>query len=152
VVTKAVTLSPGSALACPKAIKSHASDGLTLINEVLDADVVQAIVHADHFRNQVQKEGYPLDHMHRSCLPHIVQAVAARDLLIRLSHLKLTQADASAMLSYLFGTIGKRRNDEAAAKLMACIDIFSPASNVLGPALGLWKPVPTHPAISSHRH
>jgi hypothetical protein len=43
--------------------------------------------------------------------------------------------------------MAKRRNDEAAAKLMACVDIFSPASNALGSALGLWKPAPTHPVI-----
>ena len=30
---------------------------------------------------------------------------------------------------------------------MACVDIFSPASNALGPALGLWEAVPGHPVI-----
>jgi hypothetical protein len=51
------------------------------------------------------------------------------------------------MLHYLFGAMGKRRNDEAAAKLLACADIFSPASNALASALGMWKPVPGHPVI-----
>ena len=59
----------------------------------------------------------------------------------------LTYADATAMLHYLFRAMGKRRDDEAAAKLNACADVFSPASNALGHALGLWKPAPTHPVI-----
>jgi hypothetical protein len=145
---------PPNAVALPKKKSaSPALAGLAMINKLLTAELVEATVRADRFRNQVQTEGhvYPLDHspMHRSWLPHIVEAVEARDVIQDLTfpRFELSQADASAMLHYLFGAMGKRRNDEAAAKLMACIDIFSPASNALGSALGLWESAPTHPVI-----
>ena len=154
-----VVLSPGGLLPKKKSA-SPALAGLATINKLLTTELVEATVHADRFRTQMQDEGYnhPLDEspMHRRWLPHVVEAVAARDLLrgltlgtgSPLSRLKINQADASALLHYLFGAMGRRRNDgEAAAKLAACVDVFSPASNALGSALGLWKPAPTHPVI-----
>jgi hypothetical protein len=130
------------------------SDGLTLINKALDTDVVRAMVNADRFSRQVQEAGavYQEQHqviaLHRSWLPNVACADEAYELLSGIvGYSTLTQADASAMLQYLFGAMGKRRNDEAAAKLMACVDIFSPASNALGPALGLWESAPAHPVI-----
>jgi hypothetical protein len=155
-MTKVVALSPGRALARPQAKKPSASAGLTLINEALDPDTVQAMVDADRFTRQVQEAArnyLELDQakvLHRIWLPNIVCAEASQN---RLSDLvykprtELTQAEASTMLQYLFGAMGKRRNDEAAAKLLACADIFSPASNALASALGMWKPAPKDPAI-----
>jgi hypothetical protein len=152
-MTEVVALSSGRAVARSQTKKQ--SDGLTLINEALDADVVQAMVNADRFSKQVQEaelvhlEQDQVRRLHRGWLPNITRAQEAYDLLSNLSLPRdpLTQADAGAMLQYLFGAMAKRRNDEAAAKLMACVDIFSPASNALGSALGLWKPAPTHPVI-----
>jgi hypothetical protein len=156
-MTKVVTLSPGRALAHPKAKKPTASAGLTLINEVLDVDTVQAMVDADRFARQVQEaelcylELKDAKTLHRTWIPNVMRAVGADVVLSELTssnpRTELTQAEASSMLQYLFGAMGKRRNDEAAAKLLACVDIFSPASNALGPALGLWKAAPKHPAI-----
>jgi hypothetical protein len=54
---------------------------------------------------------------------------------------------ATAMLSYLFGAKGRRRDEEAALKLAACIDIFDPANNELADTLQLWSKVPGHPLI-----
>jgi hypothetical protein len=158
-----VVTPPGGALARPKA--KPAAAGLALINEVLDADAVEALVHSS-LQEQVQGEGSQtnlgdgqvsprfLDRakpLHASWLPGIVRAVHVEKLLFTIMcgmpRVPLTQASATAMLHYLFGAMGKRRGDEAAAKLLACTDIFSPASNALGKALGLWKPAPTHPAI-----
>jgi hypothetical protein len=159
-----VVTPPGGALARPKA--KPAAAGLALINEVLDADAVEALVHSESLQEQVQGEGSQtnlgdgqvsprfLDRakpLHASWLPGIVRAVHVEKLLFTIMcgmpRVPLTQASATAMLHYLFGAMGKRRGDEAAAKLLACTDIFSPASNALGKALGLWKPAPTHPAI-----
>ena len=120
-----------------------ATVGFALINKVLDVDVGRAMVNADRFSKQVQEAGavYQEQHqviaLHRSWLPNVACADEAYELLHGIVNTStLTPADASAMLHYLFGAMGKRRNDEAAAKLMACVDIFSPASNALGPALG----------------
>jgi hypothetical protein len=96
----------------------------------------------------VHQEQHQVIALHRSWLPNVAHADEAYELLSGIvGHSTLTPADASAMLQYLFGAMGKRRNDEAAAKLMACVDIFNPVSNALGPALGLWEPAPTHPVI-----
>jgi hypothetical protein len=147
-----------------------AAAGLALINEVLDADVVQAMVDADRFANQILNdhtylgEGEPKEMflergprfleralpLHRSWLPSYARAHLVSTSLSGITSscpCPLTQADASSMLHYLFGAMGKRRNDEAAAKLLACADIFSPTSNALGAALGLWKEVSRHPVI-----
>jgi hypothetical protein len=154
-MTEVIALSSGRAVARPQT-KKLASKGLTLINEVLDADTVRAMVDADRFKNQVQQEEIchtEFDRalaLHRTWLPNIVHAEASANLLSDLVYRprsELTQVEASTMLQYLFGAMGKRRDDEAAAKLMACVDIFSPASNALGPALGLWEAAPKHPAI-----
>src|SRR5262245_6940306 len=147
-----VALSSGRAVA--RAQTKKQSDGLTLINKALDTDIVRAMVNADRFSKQVQDAGMvhleqdQVTRLHRSWLPNVAHADEAYELLSGIvNHSTLTQADASAMLQYLFGAMGKRRNDEAAAKLMACVDIFSPASNALGPALGLWESAPAHPVI-----
>src|SRR5262249_40985163 len=138
--------------------------------EVLDVDVVRAMVDADRFCTEIRggPEGSVflgdagswekistcerfLEHalpLHRSWLPSFARAHLVSQILSGITYSgAVTQAEASSMLHYLFGAMGKRRNDEAAAKLMACVDIFSPASNALGPALGLWEAVPGHPVI-----
>src|SRR5262249_39027868 len=147
-----LTIISGGALR--KQGKTNANAGLALINRVFDADIVRAMVNAGRFSRQVQDaekvhlEQDQVRHLHRSWLPNVARADEAYELLsgiVRAGGLMLTPADASAMLQYLFGAMGKRRNDETAAKLMACVDIFSPASNALGPALGLWESAPTHP-------
>ena len=142
----------GSALR--KQGKNDASAGLTLINRVFDADVVQTMVDTERFSRQVQEaeavylEEDQVINLHRSWLPNVARADEAYELLGGIVGCStLMPADARAMLQYLFGATGKRRNDEAAAKLVACVDIFSPASNALGPALGLWEAVPAHPVI-----
>jgi hypothetical protein len=163
-------IAAGGALARSKKAKSSATAGLALINEVLSPDVVQAMVDADRFRRWIQDDHTYLgsdgacteirdDHARfvdratpllRRWLPDIARAVAVDDVLFRILHHPpdlLSSADATAMLNYLFGAMGKRRNDEAAAKLIACCDVFSPTSNALGEALGLWKAAPTHPVI-----
>src|SRR5262252_7985580 len=166
-VTKSslAVIQPGGGVPARAKAKPAAS-GLALINEVLDADIVQAMVDADRFRLQVQREDTYLGGegeirpellegakpLHRRWLPDSARAFAAYDCLTEMTfpgaqRFPLTQADASTMLHYLFGAMGKRRNDEAAAKLLACVDTFSPASNALGPALGLWGSTPRHPAI-----
>src|SRR5262245_54576800 len=118
-MTEVVALSSGRAVARPRTKKQ--SDGLTLINETLDADVVQAMVNADRFTREVQAaeliswEQDQVRRLHRGWLPNITRAQEAHDLLRNLSRPRdpLAQADAGAMLSYLFGSMGKRRNDEA---------------------------------------
>jgi hypothetical protein len=154
-VTKSpIVVQPGGVPARAKV--KPAAAGLALINEVLDADLVRAMVDSDRFRREIQHEEashMAFDHavaVHRSWLPNIVRAAQSYDLLVSIVFMprsEVTPADASAMLHYLFGAMGKRRNDEAAAKLLACVDIFSPMSNALGSALGLWEEVPKHPAI-----
>ena len=125
-MTKVVALSSGRAVA--RAQTKKQSDGLTLINKALDTDVVRAMVNADRFSRQVQEAGavYQEQHqviaLHRSWLPNVACADEAYELLSGIvGYSTLTQADASAMLQYLFGAMGKRRNDEAAAKLFASI-------------------------------
>jgi hypothetical protein len=151
-MTDVIALSSGRAVA--RAQTKKQSDGLTLINKALDTDIVRAMVNADRFSKEVQRAGLvhleedQIKHLHRSWLPNVAHADEAYELLSGIvGYSTLAQADASAMLQYLFGAMGKRRNDEAAAKLMACVDIFSPASNALGPALGLWESAPAHPVI-----
>jgi hypothetical protein len=150
-VTKSLVTQPGGALARPKA--KPAAAGLALINKALDLDTVRAMVDSERFLRQIQGiDDSSLDQakrLHRLWLPDVVRAVAVSDFLSGIFYVGacLTQADASAMLHYLFGAMGKRRNDEATAKLMACVDIFNPASNALGPALGLWESAPPHPLI-----
>jgi len=148
-----LTIISGGALR--KQGKNNANAGLALINNVLDADVLQAMVNSERFTRQVQDaesvylEGDKVTELHRSWLPNVAHADEAYELLggIVCARTMLTPTDASAMLHYLFGAMGKRRSDEAMAKLTACVDIFSPASNMLGPALGLWESAPTHPVI-----
>jgi hypothetical protein len=146
------------AVARPKAT-TPASIGFALINKVLGAAVGHALVDSERFSRQVQEaesQHLKLDRakvLHRMWLPNIERAVEVCDLVSSIAgptgarRLTLTLADASAMLHYLFGAMGKRRNGEAQAKLMACVDIFSPASNAIGPALGLWQSAPKHPVI-----
>src|SRR5262249_17045311 len=50
--TKELTLSPGRALARPKAKKSPALQGLALMSEALDPDVVRAMVDSERFRQE----------------------------------------------------------------------------------------------------
>jgi hypothetical protein len=147
-----LTIISGGALR--KQGKNDANAGLALINRVFDADIVRAMVNADRFSKQVQEAGLvhleedQIKHLHRSWLPNVAHADEAFDLLSGITGADtLTPAEAGAMLQYLFAATGRRRNDEAAAKLMACIDIFNPASNALGPALGLWESAPAHPVI-----
>jgi hypothetical protein len=161
-------IAPGGALARPKKAKPAAAAGVALINAALSLAVVQAMVNADYFRRAMQNGGdstylgsdlepiaicgrfvdraMPLL---REWLPDLARAVAVRKVLFGILYHppELSSADATAMLHYLFGAMGKRRGDEAAAKLIACCDVFSPTSNALGEALGLWKPVPSHPVI-----
>ena len=47
-----------------------------------------------------------------------------------------SRADAAGMLSFLFAATGRRRDEAAKAKLLACIDVFSETSNALGAATG----------------
>jgi hypothetical protein len=159
-VTKSpVVVQPGGVPARAKV--KPAATGLARINEVLDVEVVQAIADAGNFSYQFHEQSAihtdlgRAKVLHGMWLPNIARAVEAHDVLSSitfftgspLSRLKLTTADASTMLHYLYGAMGKRRNDEAAAKLLACTDIFSPASNALGSALGFWEEAPTHPVI-----
>ena len=125
-MTEVITLSPGRAVA--RAQTKKQSDGLTLINKALDTDVVRAMVNADRFSKQVQEaeavhqQQHQVIALHRSWLPNVACADEAYELLSGIvGYSTLTQADASAMLQYLFGAMGKRRNDEAAAKLFASI-------------------------------
>jgi hypothetical protein len=165
VMTNLTVIPPGT---LRKQGKNAATTGLALINEVLRGGVTHTLVNANLFCSQVQEAESRLGRLdlahrldlalvkalHRSWLPNIVHAVAARDLLVEITgcipggrRITVRPADASAMLHYLFGVMGRRRSGEAAAKLMACIDIFSPESNLLGPALGMWEEAPTHPVI-----
>ena len=87
---------------------------------------------------------------YRSALPRAASADDAANFLYDLRHpyVPITRAQARAMLHVLFVSMasGKRRQDEAAmAKLAECVDIFSPANNVLGRVLDLWEPVAMHP-------
>jgi hypothetical protein len=131
-----------------------ATIGFGLINKVLDVDVGRAMVNARKFSTQVQEaravhqEQHQVIDLHRSWLPNVACAEEAHELLSGIVNTSmLTPANATAMLHYLFAATGRRRNSEAEAKLMACVDIFSPASNAIGPALGLWKETPMHPVI-----
>ena len=131
-VTKSslAVIQPGGGVPARAKAKPAAS-GLALINEVLDADIVQAMVDADRFRLQVQREDTYLGGegeirpellegakpLHRRWLPDSARAFAAYDCLTEMTfpgaqRFPLTQADASTMLHYLFGAMGKRRNDE----------------------------------------
>jgi hypothetical protein len=161
-MVKTLVMSPSGTLARPK-VKQTAVAGLALINQVLDADIVQAMVDANRFWREVQEAAHLgegairpalLDRakpLHRLWLPNFARAESCSSVLFQLVCMPplvpLTQAAASAMLNYLFAAMGRRRGDEAAAKLLACSDIFSPASNAIGTALGLWAAAPTHPAF-----
>jgi hypothetical protein len=155
-VTKLLALSSGRALARPKA-KSLASQGLALINKALNVDMVQAMVDAERFNREQDAAPYLgeginpafLDRakpMHARWLPKIARAVEVSDLLLPL-RAPLGQAQAGAMLAYLFHAMGKRRGDDATAKLLACTDMFSAASNSVGESLGLWKAAPRDPLV-----
>ena len=156
-VTKSsvVAMQPRSAVA-----KVQPVSGAALINQALDDDSMQAIVDADRFRLQVQriqKNPVQFDQvkvLHSSWLPNIVAAHWAHSFLCDITCFtgsmrsqQLTQAHAATMLEYLSEVMSKRRNDEVSVKLLACADIFSPTSNAIGPALGLWELAPMHPMI-----
>jgi hypothetical protein len=161
-VKAVVVMPPSGALVRPKA-KQTAVAGLALINQVLDANTVEAMVDADRFCREVQQAAHLgegairpgfLDRakpLHKLWLPNFARAESCSSALFQLVCMPplvpLTQAAASQMLHYLFAAMGRRRGDEAAAKLLACADIFSPASNAIGTALGLWAAAPTHPAF-----
>src|SRR5262245_60395573 len=145
------------------------SAGLALVNRALDDTIVNALVDAESFRAEMHRnhDGPPYlgeqdvsasgrfveraTPWMRHCLSKFARACDVSRLLADMTWMRpsalLTQADAIEMLRYLFGAMGKRRGDDAAAKLIACADIFSPTSNALGRATGLWKPVPLHPTF-----
>jgi hypothetical protein len=58
---------------------------------------------------------------------------------------------AGAMLSVLFGALGKRKADAAdenpAIMLAACCDMFDPVNDMIGEGMGLWKPICKHPVV-----
>lgn len=59
----------------------------------------------------------------------------------------LSAGTALAMVSVLFRGVGKPKNVETAALISACVDTFAPASDAIGKATGLWKPVSIHPVV-----
>src|SRR5262249_9542162 len=140
--------------------------GFALIGQALDDDVVQAIADAGRFRALVWEncaESYVgedqrelrvgfLDRakqLHRDCLRMVARADAINEMLRDLLHprVPISHGEASAMIAHMLGAMGKRRSDDVTAKILALADMFNPATNALGEALGLWKPVPTSAAI-----
>ena len=132
--------------------------GLTLINEIFNADVMQALSDAKRLSEEARKapsidigKAWLDDarRLHARWLNAAPRANAAFRLWfdVDLESPPISLAEASAMLRFLFAAKGRKRGDEAMAKLAACIDIFTPASNALAEAMGLWKPVPRHPLV-----
>jgi hypothetical protein len=166
VVTKSKSLivRPGTPLALPMAEATAAvAFGSALMREILAGDVVERLVDAGHFAAVGKKTG-TIGHgiaakflarakpVHGRLLPQIARARAAYRLLLEVEcpiGLEITQAQATALLCYLFAAKagGKRTSEQSAAKLAACVGIFSPSNNALSAALGLWKPVSRHPLV-----
>jgi hypothetical protein len=150
-VSKALTVRRGRALALPMA--KAATAGAALVTEILDADAVQVLVDSQRLCEASKRHAVgDLDAtklLHARWLPDLASADSAYQSLLSVAQQwpSLTATEAGAMLSYLFTVMGKRKSDEAAAKLHACVDLFNPASNEIARALGLWKPVPRHPLV-----
>jgi hypothetical protein len=158
----AITVLPKTSGALARATNKPkpAAVGLALINDILDADVVQALSDAKQMTEVVQEAPTVcyydgrigetwLDNarpLHARWLKAALRAETAADLLydVAFPRSPITPAEAGAMLRYLFAAKGKKRGDEARAKLASCIEIFSDRSNALGEATGLWKSVPRH--------
>jgi len=124
---------PGHALALP------ASD--EVVSELLD-DCAKSMHVAHQCQRQLQEDEYHLgttpDHAmrtHRATLPHVAAVEAAYRALRKMTSSgprdPITQGMAPAMLSHLFGALGKKADAE---KLAAC-------------ANKLWEPLPKHPAV-----
>jgi hypothetical protein len=55
---------------------------------------------------------------------------------------------AAQLVHTLFNAVvGKKRTDEDEEKLQACLLLFDPTVNDIGPATGLWREVPRHPVV-----
>jgi hypothetical protein len=154
---------PGGALTRATSKPNPATVGLTLINGIFNADVMQALSDAKRFSEEAWQAPRLCYHnggigeawleaarpLHARWLNAAPRAAAAERLLLDI-HFELSpisQAEASAMLRFLFAAKGRKRGDEAAAKLAACINMFTPTSNALAEVMGLWKPVPRHPLV-----
>jgi hypothetical protein len=146
------------ALARPKARKTGTAvaAGLAVINDALNVDVVQAIADASGIRKANQQNITVRDgdialakSLLARCLPSLARVYEVHRVLSSIVHPRepITPAEAMAMLRYLFGAMGKRRGDDATAKLFACADIFSPADAALADAFGFWKQTPTSRAV-----
>ena len=154
---------PSGALTRATSKPNPATFGLALMNGIFNADVMQALSDAKRLSEEAWQAPRLCYHnggigeawlaaarpLHARWLNAAPRAAAAFRLLLDI-HFELapiSQAEASAMLRFLFAAKGRKRGDEAAAKLAACIDMFTPASNALAEAMGLWKPVPRHPLV-----
>ena len=142
--------------------------GLAQLEEIM-ADIAEPLVIADRCRKLMLDGDFP--YVGRA--PHVDQvrllATAKRahgeflssfaavkhahqvlkDIVVGAPRFPLTHVTASKMLTVLFGAFSRKRADDAnsAIKLAACADMFTPVSNIVGVATGLWKPVSTHPVV-----
>lgn len=59
----------------------------------------------------------------------------------------ISRADATMMLSALFGTVGKSKTTDNATMLAACVEMLAPGSDEIGEATGLWRSVSRSPVV-----
>jgi hypothetical protein len=92
--------------------------------------------------------------IHPRLLPHVAVADAAYTALCNITmpyrdSERINHVLAANMLSFLFAALRKTRGDDenASARLAACVGMFDPISDSVGENIGLWKSLPKHPAI-----
>jgi hypothetical protein len=150
-VSKSVAVRQGRALALPMA--KAAAAGAALMTATFGDHDARALIDSQRLRELSERHVFgdidATKRVHREWLAELCAADSAYSSLYGIAHPRasLTATEAGAMLSYLFTVMGKRKTEEAAVKLHACVDLFNPASNDIAQALGLWKPVPTHPLV-----
>jgi hypothetical protein len=145
---------------------SPAKGGLALMRKTVTG-LAQPLMVAEHCQRLANSGDYlgegesesrfvePAKVTHARLLRHAVEISAANDALWEVMLCdpsdEIGYEHAIAMLSVLFGALGKKKSDagdgNAAMLLMATADAFDPVSSVIGSASGLWNSVSKHPVV-----
>jgi hypothetical protein len=108
-------------------------------------------VGADEFDPQVPQKLERAKHVHRRWLrdyARIRTLDVALDQILILPRNRVDQGTAVRMITVLFSALGKKKSSEEDATLLsAAADMFSPISDTIANATGLWEPISKHPLI-----
>jgi hypothetical protein len=118
------------------------NDRLAAENRSLEASVAET-------RMTAIKEAKTVHQMVLRSAPAIVEAMERFEELINPDEKDLIEPKLAAQMvrSLFVAVVGKKRTDEDMEKLQACLLLFDPTVNAIGPATGLWEELPRHPAV-----